>query len=274
MRIRLLPILLAGAVALATQLSWCQAAAAQNPGLPHRPGHPLGPGGFPGHVHPGRGHSRSAALAARDLHRVLRGVPRERRAAAGNRGHRLARLHRPEVRGPTHRRGDCDYDAGPGLRTRASAGPVSRRAHRVRRRPRAGRGRQSPDPGRHRRAQRRRLRRHAGARAEAAPVRAQGARRGAGAERRRLRGARAGRARTVLTARGAHLRPAAVPSRPAGRRQGRAIGQPDFLHAIRPGRRRQHHALRRGVAPHGGGVPGPDLWDDRCSTWARAPSAA
>ena len=32
MRIRLLPILLASAVALVTQLSWCQAAAAQNPG--------------------------------------------------------------------------------------------------------------------------------------------------------------------------------------------------------------------------------------------------
>ena len=180
MRIRLLPVL-AGA------WPWPRSCRGvrrrrRRPRLPHRPGHPLGPGGFPWHVHPGRRHSRSVARAVRGLHRVLRGVPRERRAAAGNRGRRPARLHRPEVRGPTHRRGHCGDDPRPGLRTRAAAGPVPRRANRVRRRPCVGCGRQSPDPGRHRRAQRRRLRRHAGARAEAAPIRAQGARRGAGAE--------------------------------------------------------------------------------------------
>ena len=203
-------------------------------GRPHRADHPLGRGGFSRKRRRGPGHSRRVALAARSADQPLRRVPRERNLSARRRRRHLARLDRPEVREPAHRRGDREHVPRAPVRPRPSAGFVSRRADRVRRRHRARRDRAARRATCHGPGQRRGVRRHAGARAEAAPIGAQGVRRRTGAERLRLRAARAERPRTVLVARGDHLRPAAVPPGPAGDGQGGPVQRPDLVHALHP----------------------------------------
>ena len=258
------PYWLASAVALVTQLSWGQAAAAQNPGSRTVLAIHWGPEDFPG-----------TSILDAAIREVLLSPP-------GTSIEYYAEYLESDVLPPaTAATALHDYiarkfegrriDAVVAITTPAldfalaqrealfPGAPIVFVAGRV---PDAVTNRQIP--GVTGAAERRRVRRHAGARAEAAPVGAQGARRGAGAERRRLRGAPAGALERFSSARGAHLCPAAVPSRPAGCRHGRAVGQPDSLHAIRPGRRQQQRVHRPGAAPRGGGVPGPGLYDGRC----------
>ena len=166
------------ALALTGLLAWCPAASAQDPAAHTRPDHPLGRGGFSRHRHAGRGHSGRAAVAVRHAGQLLRGVPRKRSLSAGHArpppctttspGSSRAGASTPSSRTRPPRCSSPSIIGRPCFPARPSCSSAGSAA---------GRGHPAHGRGRHRPGQRRRVRRHAGARAEAAPDRAQGARR-------------------------------------------------------------------------------------------------